>query len=246
MRIGLIIIGDEILSGKRQDQHLNNANELLKKRGLAVSWVRILSDDQTLLVENFKQSFASGDLVFSFGGIGATPDDRTRQSAAMALELPIERHPEGIAEIEAQFGEAAYPQRVKMAEYPKGAEIIPNAYNRVPGFSIQNHHFMPGFPMMSKPMMEWVLDNKYSDLFCSPSVEKAIRIIDGQEGEWVAFMEAFEDKYPGLRLFSLPRIDENDRRTIELGVEGEGSIAEKGLAEIIQEAEKRQHVFEVI
>ena len=111
MNIGLIIIGDEVLSGKRQDRHLMQANALLKPKGLSLSWVKIVGDDPEALVQTFKQSFATGDVVFCCGGIGATPDDRTRQSAAKALDLPIKRHPEAVAEIEAQFGENAYPQR---------------------------------------------------------------------------------------------------------------------------------------
>lgn len=244
--IGLIIIGDEILSSKRQDKHLANTNELLKPRGLHLSWVHILGDEPTLLEQTLKNSFAKGDIAFCFGGIGATPDDRTRQCAAAALGLPIERHPEAVKEIEAQFGETAYPQRIHMAEYPKGASIIPNFYNRVPGFSIQNHHFMPGFPMMSKPMTEWALDTYYTDLFGEPSVERAIRLIGGQESDWVLFMEAFEVQFPQLRLFSLPTINSRDERAIELGVEGMQSLAEQGLQVIIEEAQRRKAPWEAL
>lgn len=77
--IGLVIIGDEILSGKRQDKHLGNVIEILDPRGLELSWVRVLGDDPALLTGNLKQTFADDDIVFSCGGIGATPDDRTRQ-----------------------------------------------------------------------------------------------------------------------------------------------------------------------
>ncbi len=239
MKIGLLIIGDEVLSGKRQDKHLAQANGLLRPRGLHLSWVKIVGDEPQLLVETLKESFASGDMVFSFGGIGATPDDRTRQSAAQALGLQIERHPQAVAEIEAQFGEEAYPQRIHMAEYPKGAEIIPNFYNRVPGFSIQNHHFMPGFPMMAKPMMEWVLNRYYADLYQSPTIEKGIKLINGQESEWVEFMQQFERQFPSLRLFSLPSILADDSRTIDLGVEGLEAEVLLGYQALIEEARRR-------
>ncbi len=239
-KIGLIIIGDEVISGKRQDKHLAQANALLHPRGLQLSWVRILGDEPEFLTQTLRESFAQGGLVFCFGGIGATPDDRTRQSAALALGLPIERHPQAVAEIEAQFGDGAYPQRIHMAEYPKGAAIIPNFYNRVPGFSIQNHHFMPGFPMMAKPMMEWVLDHYYADYQQTPNIEKAIRLINGQESEWVDFMQKFELAYPDLRLFSLPSISDDDKRTVELGVEGKESDVLKGYEALVTEAERRQ------
>ncbi|MBF6058958.1 MULTISPECIES: competence/damage-inducible protein A [Thiomicrorhabdus] len=237
--IGLIIIGDEILSSKRQDKHLAQANALLRPRGLAVSWVWMLSDDESLLVRMLSRSFAENQCVFCFGGIGATPDDRTRQAAATALNLPIEAHPEAVSEIEAQFGEEAYPQRVRMAEYPQGSAIIPNFYNRVPGFSIQGHHFMPGFPMMAGPMMEWVLDHYYADWIQERTVELGIRIFDGQESEWVSFMEEFEARFPQLRLFSLPTIDAENRRRIDLGVEGIAEDAREGLEVLKAEARLR-------
>lgn len=246
LKLGLLIIGDEVLSSKRQDRHLKQVNDLLKPRGLQLSWVKIIGDEPTLLVNTLKQSFTAGDVVFSFGGIGATPDDRTRQSAAKALGLPIERHPEAVAEIEAQFGKEAYPQRVLMAEYPQGAEIIPNFYNRVPGFSIQNHHFMPGFPMMAKPMLEWVLDHYYKSYFQTPLIEKAVKIINGHESEWIEFMQGFEQQFPALRLFSLPSIHENGSRTIDLGVEGEQSLVELGYQNILEELQKRDQKWQKI
>ncbi|MCF6299135.1 MAG: competence/damage-inducible protein A, partial [Thiomicrorhabdus sp.] len=204
--IRLLIIGDEILSAKRQDRHLAQAVSLLKPLGLKVSEVAILGDESKRLTEFLTQSFTTDDTVFCFGGIGATPDDRTRQCAAKALNLPLERHPQAVAEIEAQFGEQAYPQRIRMAEYPKGADIIPNAYNRVPGFSIQNHYFMPGFPMMAKSMMEWILEHKAVGKPQRLQIEQSIRILDGHEGDWIEFMERFEQDFPQLRLFSLPSI----------------------------------------
>ncbi|WP_321325215.1 competence/damage-inducible protein A [Thiomicrorhabdus sp.] len=239
LKIGLLIIGDEVLSGKRQDKHLAQATSLLQPRGLSLSWVKIVGDEPDFLVKTLQESFATDTVVFSFGGIGATPDDRTRQSAAAALGVSIERHPEAVAEIEAQFGKEAYPQRIHMAEYPKGAEIIPNFYNRVPGFSIHNHHFMPGFPMMAKPMMEWVLNHYYSEYYQSPTIEKGIKIFNGQESEWVEFMEQFEEQFPQLRLFSLPSILADETRTIDLGVEGLEVDVLQGYQVIIKEANSR-------
>lgn len=245
-RIGLIIIGDEVLSAKRQDKHLKQSNALLRPMGLALSWVQILGDEPGYLTKVLKQSFASEDIVFCFGGIGATPDDRTRQCAAEAVGKPLERHPEAVAEIEHQFGDAAYPQRIHMAEYPQGARIIPNEYNRVPGFSYQNHHFMPGFPMMAKPMMAWVLKTYYRHLASDPQVEKTIKLEDEQESDWISFMEQFETKFPSLRLFSLPSISPDGVRSIELGVEGSQATAQEGFGVIIEEANRRKSSYKLI
>ena len=95
MNFGLIIIGDEILSGKRQDKHLPKVIELLAARGLALSWARYVGDDRSAITPELHDAFASGDVVFCCGGIGATPDDHTRQCAAAALGVPLVLHPRG-------------------------------------------------------------------------------------------------------------------------------------------------------
>ena len=230
-QFGIFIIGDEILSGKRQDAHLSKAIEILKARGLQLTWAEYLADDPARLTASFKHSLATDDIVFSFGGIGATPDDFTRQAAANALNVEIERHAGAVAEIEAQFGEAAYPKRVLMADFPKGAELIPNPVNRVAGFSIGQHYFMPGFPQMSHPMMEWVLDTHYSHLFHQIVItEASILVMDAGESNLLDLMNAITAKYPTLKLFSLPRLDE--RRTIELGMKGDKSLVDEAMTVI--------------
>ena len=94
MNIGLLIVGDEILSGKRADKHLPKVIELLAARGMQLAWARYVGDDPVRITADLKDAFASGDLVFSCGGIGATPDDHTRQCAAAALGVPLALHPQ--------------------------------------------------------------------------------------------------------------------------------------------------------
>ena len=216
---GIYIIGDEILSGKRQDGHLSKAIEILTARGLALSWAQYLGDDPAQITNALKTSFAKNDIVFSFGGIGATPDDYTRQCAADALNVPIERHAGAVAEIVAQFGEGAYPKRVFMADFPQGAALIPNPVNRVAGFSIKQHYFLPGFPAMAHPMMEWVLDTYYSHLFhLTQYLEQSIIVVDGIESQLIDLMNETLQKYPEIKVFSLPKLKPN--RQIELGAKG--------------------------
>ena len=93
MGFGAIIIGDEILSGRRTDKHLPKIIELLSARGLALDWAEYIGDERERITATLKRAFASGDTVFSTGGIGATPDDHTRQCAAAALGVPLELHP---------------------------------------------------------------------------------------------------------------------------------------------------------
>lgn len=224
MRIGLVLIGDELLSGKRQDAHLPWMIQALHARRLELGWVRMAGDDEDQLAELFSQTMATDDLVFSCGGIGATPDDRTRQAVARACGQPIERHPEGAALIEARYGEQAYPQRIHMAYFPAGAELIPNPVNQVSGFSVGHHHFVPGFPNMAHPMIEWVLDTKYGQL--SPAegaVEYGLRVHHVPESELVGLLQNLLDAHPGLRVSSLP--DSNNRRYVELSVRGVRSVA---------------------
>ncbi len=216
---GIYIIGDEILSGKREDKHLTQAISILKTRGLSLSWAEYLGDDPAQITAAFEASFAKNEVVFSFGGIGATPDDYTRQCAADALSVPIERHAGAVAEVVAQFGEGAYPKRVFMADFPQGADLIPNPVNRVAGFSIKNHYFLPGFPAMAHPMMEWVLDTHYSHLFHQTQyLEQSIIVVDGIESQLIDLMNETLHKYPEIKVFSLPKFKPN--RQIELGAKG--------------------------
>lgn len=228
---GVYIIGDEILSGKRKDAHLSKVIELLSSRGLQLSWANYLGDIPEQITSSLKASMARGDIVFSFGGIGATPDDFTRQCAADAAGVPIERHIGAVAEIEAQYGESAYPKRVLMADFPKGCDLIPNPVNRVAGFSIHQHYFVPGFPQMSHPMVEWVLETYYKDLFHTLDyIEQSILVMDAGESNLIDLMKAILAKYPNIKLFSLPKLD--SRRTTELGVKGAANEVNLAIAEI--------------
>ena len=230
---GIYIIGDEILSGKRQDKHLNKAIELLSARGLQLSWANYLGDIPTQITAALKASMARGDTVFSFGGIGATPDDFTRQCAAEALGVPIERHAGAVAELEARFGEAAYPKRVLMADFPQGADLIPNPVNRVAGFSVREHYFVPGFPEMAHPMMEWVLDTYYPHLFHQQDyIEASILVLDAGESQLIDMMQQILTVHTNIKLFSLPKLD--TRRTIELGVKGASASVQNAMLDIQQ------------
>jgi molybdopterin-biosynthesis enzyme MoeA-like protein len=220
VKFGVIIIGDELLSGKRQDRHFAQAIRILAERGLGLGWCRIIGDDPELIVETLRQTMAVDDAVFCFGGIGATPDDHTRACAARAAGVTLQLHAEAVKEIEARFGAAAYPQRIRLAELPVGSTIIPNPYNRIPGFSLQRHHFLPGFPEMAWPMMAWLLDRDYRHLHrANPPIERAM-LVWAREGELLPLMENFVARYPRCRLSSLPELNP-ERPRLELGVRGE-------------------------
>lgn len=226
MAIGLIIIGDEILSGRRQDRHFAKVREILAVRGLRLAWVCYLGDERARIRATLQQTLAGDDIVFCTGGIGATPDDHTRQAAAEALGRPLALHPEAarlITERTQEVGLPVTPERLRMGEFPAGAGLIPNPYNRIPGFSVGDHHFLPGFPEMAWPMLEWVLDTRYAHLCHAQPLEERAFIVRGlAEATLIPLMEQVEAQYEGVRVFSLPRLAPK-RRTddqTELGVKG--------------------------
>ncbi|MDE2253640.1 MAG: competence/damage-inducible protein A [Betaproteobacteria bacterium] len=236
MAIGLYIIGDEILSGKRQDKHFTKIQELLEARGMHLHWAQYLSDDPSLLQQTMRASFERGDVVLSCGGIGATPDDHTRQSAASALGLPLVLHPEAKRLIQQRIvssglgdlDSAASVQRLQMGMFPQGSDIIPNPYNQIPGFSIRRHFFVPGFPVMAWPMLEWVLDTCLADMHQTGRyLERAFIVKGAMESDLTPLMERIEREHAGAKVFSLPSVDHPQwGRHIELGVKGEPQIVD--------------------
>ena len=243
MDFGLIIIGDEILSGKRADKHLQKAIELLGARGLQVAYAHYVGDDPQRITSTLSTAFQSGDVVFSFGGIGATPDDHTRQCAAKALGVDLALHPdaaelvrERMRDVAREGGQPYEPERVdnvhrlNMAMFPVGADIIPNPYNKIAGFTCAAAaggavHFVPGFPVMAWPMLEWVLDTHYRDLFQSgKQIEQSIIVFGAMEATLTPLMERIEAEY-AVKVFSLPSVDHPQYgRHIELGVKGTGEV----------------------
>ena len=232
---GLIIIGDEILSGKRQDKHLPKVIDLLKARGLSLAWARYVGDERGQITAALQDAFAGGDVVFCCGGIGATPDDHTRQCAAAALGRPLQLHPEAEAlirermrEVAAEQGLAYQPDRpdnlhrLNMGTFPQGAAIIHNPFNKIPGFSVGDVHFVPGFPVMAHPMIENLLDTRYRALHGSHAqTERSVIVIGGMEAALTPLMEDLETRFAGVKVFSLPSVDHPAYgRHIELGVKG--------------------------
>lgn len=256
-RFGVVIVGDEILSGRRVDKHLVKVIELLSARGLELSWAQYVGDDRAAIAAVLKRTLASDDVVFVTGGIGATPDDQTRQAAAEAAGVAIELHPEAASLIHqrilAMNAESDNPlpldspehrQRMRMGEFPVGATIIPNPYNQIPGFIVGEHHFVPGFPVMAWPMLEWVLETRYADLFHhAPRAERSVLVFDMPESRVTPLMEEIESALPDVRVFSLPsvgdpaaaqsadaRVAMRAERHIELGVKGPAERIDEALA----------------
>lgn len=247
MNFGLIIIGDEILSGKRADKHLAKVIELLAARGLSLAWARYVGDDPERITADLRDALAAareGDVVFSCGGIGATPDDHTRQCAARALGVPLALHPQAAELIRERMQDVAREQgvpyepdrpdnvhRLNMGAFPEGARIIPNPYNKIAGFSLHpgdgagGVFFVPGFPVMAWPMIEWVLDRHCADAHRAVGVrEKSVIVFGAMEASLTPLMEDIETRFAGIKVFSLPSVDHPQwGRHIELGVKGDAA-----------------------
>ena len=246
-RFGALIVGDEILSGKRTDQHFSVLARLLGTRGYRLSWVEYLGDERARIAATLRRTLASGDVVFSFGGIGNTPDDHTRQAAAEALGVDLALQPEAAQELRARFGDDVDEKRLQLAVFPRGAQVVPNPFNRIAGFHLREHYFLPGFPQMAHPMAAWVLDTFY------PAASTIARIVDkaflltgdlAYESALLDLMERIVAEFPTLRLFSLPSVtDEGVRRHLELGVEGDEALVDAAMEVIRQTVESRGIVW---
>ena len=225
-RIELLIVGDELLSGKRQDRHLAAVIERLGDLGLELARASMVGDEEADIAAAIRAALAQNAVLISCGGIGGTPDDRTRQAAGLAFGRPLEQHPEATALIEARYGERARPQRIRMAEFPAGAELIPNPVNQVAGFSIGDCHFVPGFPEMAWPMIEWLFVHRYPKLRGDAgAVEYRLRVAGvPSEGDFIALMEAIAAQHPGVKVSSLPSIGKRPGEGhIEFGFRGPGA-----------------------
>ena len=253
MNFGIIIIGDEILSGRREDKHLAKTIALFAERGLQLAYADYVGDSPERITATLKRAFASGDVVFSFGGIGATPDDHTRQCAAAALQRPLVLHPQAKVLIQERMQDIAREKglpyepdrddnlhRLNMGAFPEGAGIIPNPYNKIPGFSCAGEgeglvHFVPGFPVLAWPMVESVLDTKYMAHFRRDAwQENSIIVFGAMEASLTPLMERIEEAH-AVKVFSLPSVDHPEYgRHIELGVKGEPAVVQVAYVELVE------------
>lgn len=255
--VHLIIIGDEILSGKRQDKHMLKVLDILDKRGMELESCRYLRDDRasiTHALEWAMKQAQAGAIVFSTGGIGATTDDHTRQCAAAAFEQTLQPHAQA-QKLIAQRIEKAQETRndihpdpyhsdnehiMNMGVLPAQAHIIPNPYNGIPGFyctpdNTAEHtggvYFFPGFPVMAWPMMEWVLDTLYPSTHRDKRVERSFILPNVAESKLTPLMMEIEVRFPTVKIFSLPSEDSSVYgKHVEFGVKGVAAEVETALA----------------
>jgi molybdopterin-biosynthesis enzyme MoeA-like protein len=160
MNFYALIIGTEILNGRRVDKHFEFIRDELAKYGHELFASFVIKDDSELIAKCFKMIKADKDSVlFSFGGIGSTPDDLTREIASKIFrEKPLQTHEQFKQDILKKFANEAYPHRIHMADLPPNSELIFNPINNMSGFSLDKRFFfVPGFPMMAHPMLSEII-----------------------------------------------------------------------------------------
>jgi molybdopterin-biosynthesis enzyme MoeA-like protein len=165
------------------------------------------------------------------------------------LGVPLALHPQAKALIEERMRDVAREQgqpyepdrpdnvhRLNMGVFPEGASLIPNPYNKIPGFSVGHVHFVPGFPVMAWPMMAWVLDEHYQTLFhAQPREERSVIVFGAMEARLTPLMEAVEARFPDVKVFSLPSVDHPQYgRHIELGVKGPPAEVARAYTQLLE------------
>jgi len=209
-----VIIGTELLNGRRKDAHFSFLNNELLKRGWEQKASFVIKDEPPFIEAIFTLIKNDPDAVlFSFGGIGSTPDDYTRRCAAnIFTDGKMEVNKNALACILEQFGEESYPHRIHMADLPLDAKQLKNVINNVPGFSLEGKYFFtPGFPSMSQSMVIEALDTFF------PKNKEKFRYFlkaDCSENDLIDIMKQIPSK---IDFSSLPHL-EGDKRTVVISV----------------------------
>lgn len=197
----ILIIGNEILSGRTQDVNVRFIAKRLADLGIRLAEVRIIPDVPGRIIGAVNELRAAYDVLFTTGGIGPTHDDITSECVAAAFGVPWEPHPETFAVMSERMGETFNAARQRMATMPRGAVPIANAVSLAPGFSISNVHVMAGVPRIMQAMflaLEPELPRG------TPITMRAVHGMGVKEGSIAAGLSAIQDSFPELDLGSYP------------------------------------------
>lgn len=239
-RFFALIIGTEILNRRRADKHFDFVTKALAQKGHKLSGSFIIEDDPALIIQTI-QFIASQEnpVLFSFGGIGSTPDDHTRKCASLALRdgsLPI--HDEAKKIILDTLGERAYPYSVRMAELPKGATLLENPVNRMPAFTLDDkYYFMPGFPEMSHPMVTKILEK------IIPHKKETFRHTLTARCKENVFIELMENMPHGVEFSSLPKLYSDGWRVTISVASSDKALAKESFDKYIRLLEEKNIIY---
>ncbi|MCB4760047.1 MAG: competence/damage-inducible protein A [Sulfurovum sp.] len=215
MTFFILIIGSEILNRRRTDVHFNFVTKTLESKGHTLSGSFVIADNPALIVNTIKFIASHANpILFSFGGIGSTPDDYTRRCVAIALRNGKMRvHKEARRIIKETLGERAYPYSIKMAELPQGAKLLGNPVNNMPAFYLDDRYFfMPGFPEMSHPMVNYILENILPE--DTPTYRYTLTA-QCRENEFIELMKKTPEE---VEVSSLPKLHDGKGWQVSLSV----------------------------
>lgn len=199
----ILIIGDEILSGRTLDTNTQTIATMLGEKGISVVHVRIVPDIIDVIVENLNAIRGDVDYVFTTGGIGPTHDDKTAEAIAKAFGVALERNADAWARLVRHYGgeENMNPGRARMAMIPVGAKLIDNPVSVAPGFIMGNVHVMAGVPKIMQGMMEGLVPNLAGGAIVhSRSVSANL-----PESELAEGLASIEAAHPGVSVGSYPK-----------------------------------------
>lgn len=209
-RAGLIIVGNEILSGRTLDKNTQHIGVKLNEVGVTLSEVRIIPDIEETIISAVRDFSARFDYVFTTGGIGPTHDDITAPSVAKAFDVDWVLNDEAQAILLAHYGEEDLTEaRLRMAKIPVGASLIPNPVSSAPGFKIKNVYVMAGVPRIMQGMLDHILPT----LAGGKALASITITIETVESEMAAPLAALQDNFPHVDIGSYPSF-----RKGELGV----------------------------
>jgi molybdenum cofactor synthesis domain-containing protein len=231
----LLVIGNEVLSGRTQDANINFIAKGLGAIGIPLREVRVIPDVPAMIINTVVEVRARYDHVFTTGGIGPTHDDITSECIAQAFGVPWEAHPEAWAIMAAHYektpnGIAAFnPARQRMATMPRGATLIKNAISIAPGFSIGNVHVMAGVPRIMQAMFETLAPTLAGG---PPIVSRAVHSTGAAEGTIAAGLSAIQARYPDLDLGSYPYYRAGGQGVAIVAKGNDAACAEAAIAEV--------------
>jgi molybdenum cofactor synthesis domain-containing protein len=199
----LVVIGDEILSGRTQDKNVAQLATWLNDHGIRLAEVRIVPDDLARIGEAVNALRASHDYLFTTGGIGPTHDDITVDAIAAAFGVPVTIHPQARAILEQYYRDrpgGLNPARLRMARTPDGAELLPNPYSGAPGIKMENVYILAGVPNIAASMLE-ALTGKLAGGRPVVSVTVGAR---AAESDVADLLRETEEAHPGVAIGSYP------------------------------------------
>lgn len=199
-RIALLLIGNELLSGRTLDKNMAFVGSTLVERGLRLSEARVVPDSAEVIISTLNALRAQYDQVFTTGGIGPTHDDITAQCVADAFGAPLERNAEAVAILEAFYGERLNEARLRMANIPCGARLIPNPVSAAPGFTLENVHVMAGVPKIMQAMFL----HEVAELGEGPKQLFRNLRVNLPEGDFAPALAAIQAEYPDVEIGSYP------------------------------------------